>query len=133
LAKAYLEMAEKRHRRWDEAERIINKDLLPEFGHRLLIDIRRRDVRELVENIARTRNAPIMANRTLGVLSRMFNFALDREWIEASPATRIPEPGEEKSRDRVLNDEELRALWLKLEEIGRRLPLRFPFEARNPQ
>ncbi len=49
----------------------------------------------------------------------MFNFALDREWVEASPATRIPEPGEEKSRDRVLNDEELRALWLKLEEIAK--------------
>lgn len=65
-------------------------------------------MRELVEAIARKRNAPIMANRTLGVLSRMFNFALDREWIEASPATRIPEPGEERSRDRVLGDDELR-------------------------
>jgi integrase len=45
----------------------------------------------------------------------MFNFALDREWIEANPASRIPEPGEEKSRDRVLSDEELRELWLALE------------------
>jgi hypothetical protein len=32
--------------------------------------IRRRDVRELVEAIARKRNAPIMANRTLGVCCR---------------------------------------------------------------
>jgi integrase len=119
LTTSYLEVAKKRHRRWDEEERIINKDLLPQFGHRLLIDIRRRDVRELVEDIARKRDAPIMANRTLGVLSRMFNFALDREWLEASPAARIPEPGEEKSRDRVLNDEELRTLWLKLEEIAK--------------
>ena len=29
----------------------------------------------------------------------MFNFALDREWIDANPASRIPEPGEEQSRD----------------------------------
>src|SRR4051812_29553224 len=28
LAKAFLEMAEKRHRRWDEEKRIIDKDLL---------------------------------------------------------------------------------------------------------
>ena len=103
LAKSYLEMAEKRHRRADEEKRIINKDLLPILSWQLLIDIRRRDVRELVENIARKRDAPIMANRTLGVLSRMFNFALDREWIEASPAARIPEPGVEQSRDRVLD------------------------------
>jgi hypothetical protein len=80
-----------------DAERIINKDLLPDFGHRLLVDIRRRDVREHVEAIARKRNAPIMANRTLAVLSRMFNFALDRAWIEANPAVRIPQPGEERS------------------------------------
>ena len=65
------------------------------------------------------RKAPVMANRTLGVLSRMFNFALDREWIEASPAARIPEPGEEQSRDRVLSDDELRELWERLETIAK--------------
>ena len=118
LAKAYLEVAQRRHRSWKEEERIINKDLLPDFGYRLLADIRRRDVRDLVEGIARKRNAPIMANRTLGVLSRMFNFALDREWIEANPAARIPDPGEERSRDRVLSDDELRELCASLEHLA---------------
>jgi hypothetical protein len=120
LAKAYMEMAEKRHRSWKEEERIINKDLLPDFGHRLLADIRRRNVRDHVEAIARKRDAPIMANRTLGVLSRMFNFVLDREWIEANPAARIPDPGEERSRDRVLSEDELRELWTALEWPARR-------------
>jgi integrase len=115
LATAYLEMAEKRHRSWREEKRIIDKDLLPVLGFQRLADIRRRDVRELVENIARKRDAPIMANRTLGVLCRMFNFALDREWIEANPASRIPEPGVEKSRERVLTYEELRELWATLD------------------
>ncbi|MEO5742777.1 MAG: site-specific integrase [Vicinamibacterales bacterium] len=110
--KAYLEVAEKRHRSWKEEKRIIDKDLLPEFGPRLLVDVRRRDVRELVEAIARKRNAPVMANRTLGVLSRMFNFALDCEW---------PEPGEERSRDRVLSDDELRELWVSLESLAKQV------------
>lgn len=79
LAYAYLEMARSRQRSWREQERIIKKDLLPDFGHRLLVDIRRRDVRDLVETIAQKRHAPVMANRTLRVLSRMFNYALDRE------------------------------------------------------
>jgi hypothetical protein len=35
--------------------------------------------------------------------------------MEANPASRIPEPREEKSRDRVLSDEELRELWPALE------------------
>jgi len=78
LVKSCLEVAEKRRR------------LPPACGY----PPARRS--RTVEAIARKRNAPVMANRTLGVLSRMFNFALDREWIEASPAARIPEPGEER-------------------------------------
>ena len=49
----------------------------------------------------------------------MFNFALDREWIEASPAARIQEPGEERSRDRVLGDDELRELWVSLDSLAK--------------
>ena len=63
----------------------------------LLADIRRREVREIVEHIATKRKAPIMANRTLGVFSRLFNFAVEREWLEASPAARIGSPAR-KSR-----------------------------------
>lgn len=118
LAQSYLEMAEKRHRSWKEEARIINKDLLPEFGDRLLVDIRRRDVRDHVEAIARKRDAPIMANRTLAVLSCMFNYALDREWVEFNPAARIASPGEEHSRDRVLSDDELRELWTALQTLA---------------
>lgn len=118
LATSYLELAEKRHRSWKEEKRIVDKDILPVLGFHRLADIRRRDVRELVERIARKRDAPIMANRTLGVLCRMFNYALDREWVEANPASRIPEPGEEKSRDRVLSDEELCELWAALETLA---------------
>jgi integrase len=58
------------------------------------------------------------ASDLMVVLCRMFNFALDREWIEANPASRIPEPGEEKSRDRVLSDEELRELWPALDRLA---------------
>jgi len=107
-------------RSW-RTERIIDKELLPDLGFRVLVDIRRRAVRELVEAIARKRKAPVMANRTLGVLSRMFNFALDREWIEASPAARIPEAGEERSRERVLGDDELRELWVSLESRAKQV------------
>lgn len=118
LGREYIEMAQRRHKRWPEEKRIIEKDLVPVLGHRPLTDIRRRDVRDLVEDIANKRDAPAMANRTLGMLSRMFNYALDRDWIESSPASRIKEPGVEQSRDRVLNDDEIRALWNVLERLA---------------
>jgi site-specific recombinase XerD len=121
LAAAYIAHAEKKHRSWREEKRIIEKDLLPVLGFFRLLDIRRRDLRQLVEDIAQKRYAPIMANRTLALLSRMFNFALDREWIEANPASRIPEPGVERSRERVLSAEELRELWPVLEGLAQDL------------
>ena len=115
LATAYLEMAEKRHRSWREEKRIIDKDLLPVLGFQRLVDIRRRDVRELVENIARKRDAPIMANRTLA-----YSAGCSTSRSIASGWRRIPRPGSQspewkRSRDRVLSDEELRELWPALE------------------
>jgi hypothetical protein len=79
LGREYIEMAQRRHKRWTEEKRIIEKHLVPVLGHRLLTDIRRRDIRDLVEDIAHKRSAPTMANRTLGMLSQMFNYALDRD------------------------------------------------------
>ena len=34
-------------------------------------------------------------------------------------AARIPEPGEERSRDRVLGDDELRELWVSLDSLAK--------------
>ena len=41
----------------------------------------------------------------------MLNFALQRDWIDANPAALIAKPGAERSRDRVLGDDELRLIW----------------------
>jgi len=68
----------------------------------------------LVDRKAET--APIMANRILARVSRLFSFAVERDWIEANPALRIVKPGDEKSRDRVLSRDELRELWIALHQ-----------------
>ncbi|MEI6668862.1 MAG: integrase arm-type DNA-binding domain-containing protein [Acidobacteriota bacterium] len=115
LAADYIMLhAKPRKRSWEEDQRILDIDVLPTWGHRAARDITRRDVRDLVATIAE-RGAGVMANRTLAVVSTMFNFALDRETIEANPATRIKKPGVEARRTRVLTDDELRQLWAALE------------------
>ena len=111
LAAEYIERHAKRKKRsWREDNRILRAEVLPEWKNRAIKDIKRRDVRLLVEGIA-DRGAPIMANRTAALLSKVFRFALDDELIEASPAVKISRPGAEQKRDRVLSDAELRALW----------------------
>jgi hypothetical protein len=53
----------------------MEREVLPVWRHRRVVDIRRRDIRELVEHKATT--APIQANRVLQRISAMFTFAVD--------------------------------------------------------
>src|SRR5205823_3658195 len=111
LAREYIDRyAKKRKRSWKTDEYLLRSEVLPHWQHRAIVDIRRRDVRELVDGIAE-RGAPILANRTTALLSKVFKFALDDELIEASPAMRIPRPAPERQRDRVLTEDEIRTLW----------------------
>ncbi len=110
LAKEYLKLHAKRHKRsWQEDERKIDVELLPHWRTRKVKDISRRDVRALVDAIAE--RAPITANRTLALIRKMFNFAIGKDWIEGNVAALIEKPGAEHSRERVLNDEEIRLVW----------------------
>src|SRR5262249_14224329 len=90
--------------------------VLPAWHGRLVDDVRRRDLRELVEDIA-SEHVP-MANRTLGWLSKFFNWLCERDVIEASPAHGVKRPGREQARDRVLDDDEIKRLWLACDAVG---------------
>ena len=111
LIDAYEKKSSKK-RSWKEERRILMNEIVPVWGQRLVRDITRRDVRELVE--AKAETAPIMANRILSRLSRLFNYALAHDWIESNPAHRVPKPARETSRDRVLTPKELAELWVAL-------------------
>jgi integrase len=53
----------------------------------------------------------IGANRTLANIKTFFRWCVERGVIERSPAERVRAPALEVSRDRVLTDDELRAVW----------------------
>jgi integrase len=101
--------ARKFKRSADEDERILEVYILPQWRDRSVRGLTRREVRALVERVAE--RAPVMANRVLALVRKMLNFAVSRDWIDANPAARMERPGAEHSRDRVLSDDELRALW----------------------
>jgi len=87
----------------------LRRFVLPKWAKRSVHEIRRRDVIALVEAIAVDR--PVMANRTLGILSKYFNWLVARDVITASPVHGVEMPGVEKARDRLLDDDEIAALW----------------------
>jgi integrase len=96
----------------NERKRLMTKDVVPAWGNRKAATITRRDGVLLVDSV-RAR-APIAANRLQGVLVRMFNFAAERGILEHSPLVGMKKKPE-KTRERVLNDEEIRLLWSALD------------------
>lgn len=98
---------------WKEDERILNREVKPEWGKKKAKNIHRRDVIKLLDEIA-DRGAPIQANRTLAVIRKMYNFAIKRGIMESSPCVQIDPPGKEKAKDRYLTADEIKNFWNKL-------------------
>jgi integrase len=125
LARVYLRDYRKpdgsRKRTLREDRRKLERDLLPAWRNRPSGEITRADVRALVAATAAGdgnrsepgRPAPIAANRLLGLVSKLFNFAIEIEFpgVQFNPAHRLRKPGAELGRARVLSPAEILALW----------------------
>ena len=92
-----------------EDARVLTVDVLPYWRDRSAREITRNDVKDVLRRIVK-RGSPVMANRTLAIVRKMFNYAIDEEWIDGNPAARL-KPSAEVSRERVLTPEEIRRLW----------------------
>jgi integrase len=97
-----------------EAERLLRLYVVDKWGRRKLDEITRADVRAMLDGI----DAPVAANRTHSVVRKFFNWAVENDLIAASPVAGVRTPHEEKSRDRVLTDNELRAVWNAADKAG---------------
>jgi integrase len=97
-----------------EYRRCIENFIKPAIGAFRVVDVERKDVAELHN---RHRAIPYQANRTLGVLSKMFNLA--EIWglrpDGSNPCRHVPKY-REKKRERFLSQEELQRLGQVLSE-----------------
>lgn len=111
LIEEYIKVwAKPRKRSWKEDQRFLDKDVKPFWGKYKAKDITKRDVILLLDRI-KDRGAPIAANRGLACIRRMFNFAVERDIIAASPCSSVKSVAKENKRDRVLSAEEIKILW----------------------
>jgi integrase len=99
-----------------EVERMLAVEVTPAWGGRPIHDITKRDVIELLDGITE-RGKGTMANRVFATVRKLFNWACERDIIKISPCAGIKPPNEEKSRDRILTDDELRCFWKACDEI----------------
>lgn len=100
-----------------EYRRAIDLFINPALGNFKLVDVERKDIAELHHSF---RDKPYQANRTLGVLSKMFNLA--EIWglrpDGSNPCRHVPKYKEEK-RERYLSAEELQRLGQVLADVDR--------------
>ncbi len=125
LAQEFLERHVKPNRRRPEyVERMLARDILPEWRGRDARTITPREVIELLDGIV-NRGSRVMANRTAGLLGQLFKFGIHRAIVESSPVMLLYRPGgKERPRARALSEEELRAFLQNLDDACRfqRLP-----------
>ena len=93
-----------------EVERILVREIVQPWRGRRLSQITRADIHDLLDGIV-ARGSPVTSNRTLAWLRRMCSWAIERGLIIANPFAGIKPPAAERARDRVLSDDELKAVW----------------------
>ena len=93
-----------------ETRRNFDKHVLPRWCGRDLQTITRCDVIELLDAIV-DEGKPVAANRTFAAIRKLFNWALQRGIIEATPVALVEMPGPEHERERTLGPDEIRAVW----------------------
>jgi integrase len=119
IAASYVDRYVKRKvgKAWGkEIERLFRVEIIPKLGDKRIGAVTKPDIRDLLDTIV-DRGSPITANRTFATLRQLFNWALDRDLIKASPMPRSA-PAPETARDRVLSDEEIQLAWRAFEQVG---------------
>jgi integrase len=126
VAEAFIKRHVAQLRAGRMTEGYIRRELIPAWGERPIAAITRRDVIKLTEAILdrggarpspgtrRATGGPYAARHALSAARALFNWAVGRDIISASPCDRIKAAelhGAPEARDRVLNDDELRAVW----------------------
>jgi integrase len=109
LADLYLDKYAAKKRSAYEDRRIVERYLRPELKHVRASAVTRGQIRDILDEIAR--DAPIMANRVLACVRKIFNWGIANDHVEHNPCAALARPGEERRRDRVYTDKELKKIW----------------------
>jgi integrase len=122
VAEAYISKYVRNLKSSDQIEADIRRTVILAWGSRPITAITRGDVRDMIREIGA--RAPYSARNVFAATRAMFNWALheDAYGLTANPCADIEIDkviGQEKmARDRVLSDEEIRALWRACDSLG---------------
>jgi len=120
VAKRFIEQDAKRTvTSWKNIERVLDLHVIPRLGMTPIRDVRRADVHELLDELVAA-NKVGTAREVRKHLSRLFNWAVDRELLTDSPVHGLRRGDLDPNADagRALTDEELRHIWRAAGDLG---------------
>ncbi|MCZ6741134.1 MAG: tyrosine-type recombinase/integrase [Alphaproteobacteria bacterium] len=121
VARSFVdEYSKGKKRSWRTDQRIlIDHTYFSPFHERKADEITRGEIVDQLQKIKRD-NGPVMANRCLAAIRKMYNWAIrnGKLHLDFNPAMGIDRPGGEIERDRVYTDDEIAALWKTFDQMG---------------
>jgi integrase len=116
ISEQYLLRKAKDHRSRDWTQSVLNRLVYPTLGVRPITDISRTDIVRLLDGIE-DGNGAVMATKTLDIINRVMNFHASRTDDFRSPIVRGMGRGSGQARSRILNDDELMAIWKAADDV----------------
>jgi len=97
-----------------ETERILRRDFAPLLS-RPLNTIASEDIAKILDGLI---DRPSMANHAFAAIRKMMNWCYERQYLDSVPTGRMKPPAKTTSRDRILSDTEIKAIYEAAVSIG---------------
>jgi len=109
--------AKPRNRSWWEYQRILERYVKPRLGQVAIHKVTRKEIAGLLDRVA-NENGEVMSDRVLAVLRKLCRWqeARDDEFRSPIVAGMARTRPRDLARDRILSDEEIRAIWSALDQ-----------------
>jgi integrase len=117
LARAYLaDPRKQRLRTVDEINRRLRRDVIPVIGEIRIVELGRRDVRDVFEPIERN-GKPVAARRAFEDIRAMVHWAVEHEFLPHNPIEGMKGPDIKAPREWTLSENEIAVLWAALPKV----------------
>jgi integrase len=110
-----------------ESRRILNNHAIPRWGSRPAKGVTKSDINDLLDEIASHRRrkratakggAVSESNNALANLKTLFRWSVAMDLIDTDPTAGVLKRGRTGSRDRVLNEDEIKLFWVAADQLG---------------
>lgn len=100
-----------------DTERILKNRFVSRWAKRDIRDITKTDILKVLDDIVEA-GMPSAANHALAAIRKCFNWCVERGMLETSPCLGVKKPANDRARERVLDDAELRLVWAASDLVG---------------